>query len=147
MLKLKSGFTLQPSAEPCLSWACHVKKSLVASERNNRKRAWYWRRMKHLDHRRLKFIDEAGVNLALTRLYARAPRGERVTEKVPRNYGQQTSILSALGLDGPVALMTIEGAVDTDVFNVYVEEVLRPALKAGDIVVLDNLAAHKASRI
>jgi len=119
----------------------------VASERNERKRAWYWRRLKQLDHRRLKFIDEAGVNLALTRSYGRAPSGERVREKVPRNYGQQTSILSVLGLEGPAALMTVEGAVDTDVFNVYVKKVLKPTLNRGDVIVLDRLAAHRASCI
>jgi transposase len=95
----------------------------------------------------LKFIDEAGANLAMTRLYGRAPRGERVTESVPRNYGLQTSIISTLGLDGVEATMTVEGAVDTEVFNVYVREVLGPVIKPGDILVLDNLAAHRASQI
>lgn len=83
----------------------------------------------------------------MTRLYGRAPRGERVTESVPRNYGTQTSIISAIGLDGVQATMTVEGAVDTEVFNVYVREVLGPALEAGDILVLDNLTAHRASQI
>lgn len=83
----------------------------------------------------------------MTRLYGRAPRGERVTESVPRNYGLQTSIISTLGLDGVEATMTVEGAVDTEVFNVYVREVLGPVIKPGDILVLDNLAAHRASQI
>ena len=85
--------------------------------------------------------------MALTRLYGRGSRGERIQEKVPRNYGQQTSILSVLGVGGPSATMTIEGAVDTDVFNVYVKEVLGPTLEDGDVVVLDNLSAHRASII
>jgi transposase len=96
---------------------------------------------------RLRFIDEAGVNLALTRLYGRAPRGERVRESVPRNYGVQTSVISTLALDGPQATWTVEGAVDTDVFNIYVERVLAPTIRTGDILVLDNLGAHRASRI
>lgn len=83
----------------------------------------------------------------MTRLYGRAPRGERVSESVPRNYGSQTSIISAVGLDGVQATMTVEGAVDTEVFNVYVQEVLSPLLEAGDILVLDNLTAHRASQI
>lgn len=83
----------------------------------------------------------------MTRLYGRAPRGERVMESVPRNYGMHTSVISTLGLAGPEAVWTVEGAVDTDVFNVYVERILRPTLRRGDILVLDNLRAHHASRI
>ena len=103
--------------------------------------------MRRVSQRRLRFLDEAGVNLAMTRLYGRAPRGQRVTESVPRNYGAQTSVISTLGLSGPEAVWTVEGAVDTDVFNVYVERILRPTLRRGDILVLDNLRAHHASRI
>jgi transposase len=95
----------------------------------------------------LRFLDEAGVNLAMTRLYGRAPRGERVSESVPRNYGAHTSVISTLGLEGPEAVWTVEGAVDTEVFNVYVERILRPTIRKGDILVLDNLRAHHASLI
>jgi transposase len=95
----------------------------------------------------LKVIDEAGINTAMTRLYGRAAPGARVVDSVPRNYGEQTSVISAIGLDGISATMTVEGAVDTLVFNKYVEEVLRPCLQAGDILILDNLGAHKASVI
>jgi len=123
------------------------KKGLVSSERNNYKRAWYWRRVAPFAARRFTFIDECGSSLALTRLYGRAPAGKRVTESVPRNYGQQTSIISALGLCGPTATFTVEGAVDTDIFNVYVEQILGPTIEAGDILILDNLSAHRASRI
>jgi len=100
-----------------------------------------------LDARRFKFIDESGSNLALTRLYGRAPAGERVCEGVPRNYGQQTSIISAVSLAGPSATFTVEGAVDTAVFDAYLEQVLRPTIEAGDVLILDNLSAHRASRI
>jgi transposase len=95
----------------------------------------------------LRFIDEAGINLAMTRLYGRAPSGERVAESVPRNYGEQTSLISSLSLAGVEATMSIEGAVDTEVFNAYVEQVLRPTIRAGEVIVLDNLTAHRASRI
>jgi hypothetical protein len=97
--------------------------------------------------RRFRFIDEAGINLAMTRLYGRAPRGERVRESVPRNYGAQTSLISSLSLAGVEATMSIEGAVDTEVFDAYVERVLGPTIRAGDVVVLDNLTAHRSSRI
>ncbi len=119
----------------------------MAAERNHYKRAWFWRRVGLLDHRRGRFIDEAGSHSALTRLYGRAPAGQRVTDSVPRNYGQQTSIISAIGLSGPTATFTVEGAVDTAIFNVYVEQVLAPTIEVGDIVVMDNLSAHRASRI
>lgn len=83
----------------------------------------------------------------MTRLRGRAPRGERVTESVPRNYGPQTSLIGTLSLTGITAVMTLEGAVDTDAFNAYLEQVLRPTIKSGDVLVLDNLSAHHASRI
>jgi transposase len=92
----------------------------------------------------VKFIDEAAVHTAMTRRYGRAAPGERVTDSVPRNYGTSTSVISCLGWDGVAATMTVDGAVDTRVFNVYVERVLRPRLQAGDMLVLDNLGAHKA---
>ena len=71
----------------------------------------------------------------------------RLSESVPKSYRQQRSIISSMGLNGVAALFVIEGAVDTKVFNVYVEQVLRPTIKEGDILVLDNLAAHHASLI
>lgn len=83
----------------------------------------------------------------MTRLYGRAPSGQRLRESVPRNYGTHTSVISTLALSGPEAVWTVEGAVDTDVFNVYVEQVLRPTVRCSDILVLDNLTAHHASRI
>ena len=119
----------------------------MAVERNNHKRAWYWRRVKELRQRRLRFIDETGVNVTLTRRYGRAPRGERLSERVPKNYRQQRSVISSMGLDGVAASFVLEGAVDTEAFNAYVEQVLRPTMRKGDIFVLDNLTAHHASRI
>lgn len=83
----------------------------------------------------------------MTRLRGRAPRGQRVTESVPRNYGAQTSLIGTLSLSGVEAVMTLEGAVDTNAFNAYVEQVLRPTIRQADVIVLDNLTAHHASRI
>lgn len=103
--------------------------------------------MKKVSHQRLKFLDEAGATTVLTRLYARAIGGKRTTEAVPRNYGASTSMIATMGISGVEATMTIEGSVDTVVFNAYCEQVLRPTLKAGDVIVLDNLGAHRASRI
>ena len=103
--------------------------------------------MKRVRHGRLRFLDEAGATTILTRLYARAIGGKRTTEAVPRNYGTSTSMIATLGVAGVEAAMMIEGSVDTVVFNEYCQQVLRPPLKAGDVIVLDNLGAHRASRI
>jgi len=127
------------------------KKSLHATERDTPRvqqaRTAYRQRTAWLDLRRLKFVDEAGVNLAMTRLYGRAPTGERVIGSVPQNYGENITMLGAIGLQGVQAVMTVNGATDADVFRTYVKRVLGPTLAPGDIVVLDNLSAHKATGI
>lgn len=119
----------------------------MASERNNYKRGWFRRRVRLVNHRRLVFVDETAVNTAMTRRYGRAPRGERVYDSAPRNYGSHTSLIGALSLRGVVATLAVEGAVDTLCFDAYAEKVLAPRLRRGDVVVLDNLGAHRASRI
>ena len=83
----------------------------------------------------------------MTRLYGRAPRGARVVGSVPQNYGENVTLLAALSGTGISAVMTVEGATDGLVFLAYVEEVLAPTLSAGDIVVLDNLGAHKVEGV
>jgi transposase len=98
-------------------------------------------------HKRLKFIDESGVTTVLTRLFGRAAPGRRVREAVPKNYGQSTSVISLIGLGGVETTMLVEGAVDTLVFNAFCENFARPCLKVGDILVLDNLGAHRASQV
>ncbi len=103
--------------------------------------------MRSVPHERLRFLDEAGATTILTRLYARAIGGERTTEAVPRNYGASTSMISTMGIAGAEATMLIEGSVDTLVFNAYCQAVLPPTLRRGDVIVLDNLGAHRASRI
>jgi transposase len=127
------------------------KKSLHASEQDTERvqqaRAAYWEETVALDPERFKFIDESSVNLAMTRRYGRAPRGERVIGAVPQNYGTNVTMLAALGSQGVEAVITIESATDAEVFRVYVEQVLRPTLCPGDIVIMDNLRAHKVAGI
>jgi transposase len=96
------------------------------------------------DARRLNFIDASGVHLAMTRLYGRAPKGERVVGTVPQNYGQNVTMLGALSVQGLQAVMTVDGPMDTAVFRASVKPGLGPTLTPGDIVVLDNLGGHKA---
>ena len=93
----------------------------------------------------LKFIDESWINLGMTRLYGRATRGERVVEAIPIHRGTRLTILAAMGLSGVSAPWVIEGAVDGEVFEIYLKEVLGPTLELGDIVVMDNLSVHKVS--
>lgn len=97
-----------------------------------------------VDARNLVFLDEAGINLGLTRLYGRAPKGERAYDKRPRHVGENISLLGALSTDGLIATMSITGSVNTQVFLTYIQQVLAPQLWAGAIVVMDNLAVHHA---
>jgi transposase len=79
----------------------------------------------------------------MTRDYARAPCGERAHGYVPRNRGTFTTMIGAMGLEGVRAMMTVEGATDGEVFEAFVEHLLVPKLNPGDIVILDNVGAHK----
>lgn len=96
--------------------------------------------------RRLWFVDECGTHIALRPLYARSPRGQRAVGSVRRSRGTVTTLIAALTLDGLGAAFALEGGVDGDAFEVYVREVLVPVLSPGDVVVWDNLGAHKDSR-
>lgn len=93
--------------------------------------------------RRLHFIDEIGMHLGLTRLYGRAAPGERVVEATPGYSGPHYTAVAALTLRGVRAPFLLEGSLDGPAFQAYVEHVLAPTLRRGDIVVLDNLAPHK----
>jgi len=79
----------------------------------------------------------------MTRLRGRAPRGRRLLAKAPHGHWRTTTMISSVRLDGSTACMTIEGATDTAVFQAYVREILGPSLRPGDIVIMDNLGAHK----
>ena len=103
--------------------------------------------LERVDTRNLVFVDEAGVNLGLNRLYGRAVGGERVTDSTPRNTGQNISVLGALSIEGLIAMMTITGSVDTPVFLTYLTKILVPQLWTGAVVVMDNLKVHHAARV
>ena len=79
----------------------------------------------------------------MTRLRGRSPKGERLICHAPHGHWRTTTMISSVRLDGTTACMTIEGATNTEVFHAYVREILVPALRSGDIVVMDNLGAHK----
>ena len=95
----------------------------------------------------LVFVDESGVNRAMTRLYARSPRGTRAYGHAPRNWGENVTILGALTLRGPLEAMCINGATSGAVFLTYLDKVLLPQLWPGAVVVMDNLSAHKLKAV
>lgn len=94
----------------------------------------------------LIFLDEFGINLAMTRTHARAPLGERAKVTEPFHHGGNISVISALGVQGICAPMTIEGAVNSEVFALYVEHLLVPCLRPGHLVLLDNVKFHYAPK-
>jgi transposase len=102
-----------------------------------------------IDPRRLVFLDESGIDTRLTRAYGRAPRGRRVVGKVPRGSWERLTVIGALALDGVVASMSIAAATGTAVFLAFVEQALVPALQGRPdvVVVMDDLAAHKAEAV
>jgi transposase len=99
-----------------------------------------------LDPARLLFLDEAGANTALTRTHGRAPKGQRVAGAVPQGHWRMTTMIAAIRLAGLSAALLFEGATDAEAFATFVEQVLAPTLRAGDVVVMDNLSSHKSQR-
>jgi transposase len=124
------------------------KKSRVASERDEEIRGlWRWLASR-FDARRLVFIDESGFHISMTRLRARAPRGERAYGKVPRNRGKNQTLIASITIEGGIGeALSIKGATDAKLFETYVEEFLAPTLKVGQVVVLDGLGAHRTNRV
>jgi transposase len=83
----------------------------------------------------------------MTRLRGRAPVGQRLVDKTPHGHWKTTSLIAALGVSGTCCSTVVDGAVNRDVFEAFVERVLAPELKPGDVVILDNLSSHKGQKI
>ena len=96
-----------------------------------------------MEPERLVFIDETGASTKMARRYGRAPRGQRCRAPVPHGHWKTTTFVGALRLHGMTAPMVLDGAMHGAAFLAYVEQVLVPTLGPGDIVVMDNLPAHK----
>jgi transposase len=124
------------------------KKSLRAAEQHRedvaRARRKWIREQGLLDPAHLVFIDETNMNTSMVRLYGRSPCGERLVDHVPFGNWETLTFVSALRHDKMVAPMVVEGAMNGELFLAYVEQCLVPTLKPNDIVVVDNLSAHKA---
>lgn len=107
-----------------------------------------WRvEMGGLDPGRLVFVDEMGAHTSLAPVYAYAPIGERAFFEVPRNRRMNTTLLSSLHPEGMGPSMAVEGATTREVFEAYVEHFLAPTLRPGQVVVMDNLGAHRPRRV
>lgn len=100
-----------------------------------------------LDAARLVFLDEAGSNVTMTRTHGRSPRGERVYGSAPHNRGKNLTVVGAISASGVVCHRALDGGVRGESFLAFVREVLLPALQPGDIVVMDNLSAHKTKAV
>ena len=103
--------------------------------------------MKQQEANGFVFVDECGSNLALTPLYARAPKGERATDTVPGTRGKNTTLIASLSLEGLGASMMLEGAANAAALEASVEHFLVPSLVKGQIVVMENLRVHKSARV
>jgi transposase len=100
-----------------------------------------------IDIHRLVFIDETGASTKMARLYGRSPYGQRCVAALPHGHWKTTTFVSALRATGMTAPMVLDGPMDGSAFEAYVTQVLVPTLRPGDIVVMDNLAAHKRAEV
>ena len=120
-----------------------------AAERDEFLRA-AWRSLvaEKIDTQRLVFVDEMGSNTSLAPLYAWSRRGKRaLLAKVPRNWGANVTLLASMSAEGMGPSLAVEGSTTREVFEVYLEYFLAPALRPGQVVVMDNLSAHKGGRV
>ena len=107
-----------------------------------RRRAWFAGQL-YLDADKLVFIDETGASTKMARAHGRAPRGERCRAAIPHGHWKTTTFVGALRRTGMTAPMVLDGPMHGAAFLAYVEQVLVPELRPGDIVIMDNLPAHK----
>ena len=128
-----------------------MKKTLCAAEQHREDVAEErekWKELQEvLDVTRLVFIDETWAKTNMTPLYGRAEIGKRVIDFVPHGHWQTTTFLAALRHDGLTAPMVVDGAINGELFLAYVQQILLPTLKEGDLVVMDNLSSHKVAGV
>ena len=117
----------------------------MASERDEQARGTWRERLKGIDPERLVFVDECSTNVAMVPRYARSPKCQRAYGKAPRNWGKNVTLISSITLSGIGPSMSIEGLSDTESFGLFLREVLCPALRRGQIVVMDNLSVRKSA--
>jgi transposase len=111
-----------------------------------RRRDWFEGQV-DLDPERLVFIDETWASTNMARLHGRAPKGERLRAGIPNGHWKTTTFVAGLRLTGMMATMVLDGPINRDAFQAYVEQVLVRELRPGDIVIMDNLSSHKGVAI
>jgi len=110
--------------------------------------AWRFTVAGKCDARRVVVVDEMGTNTSLSALYGWAAKGERACWSVPRNRGPNTTLLASMNVEGMGPCLAVVGPTTREVFEAYVEKVLAPrSLRGGQLVVMDNLSAHKSPRV
>jgi transposase len=109
--------------------------------------AWKVTVAQSLDARSVVFVDEMGTNISLSPVYGWSRKGERAYCSVPRNRGKNTTLLASMSVQGVGSSLAVEGATTAAVFETYVEGVLAPTLRKGQVVVMDNLSAHKGEKV
>jgi transposase len=129
-----------------LGWT-RKKKILRASEQDKAERAAWREQAKQLPTQDLVIVDETGSRINMTPLYAYAPRGKRAIGTVPRNYGANLTLIASLSVQGRGEAMLLDGSADAAAFEAYVEQILAPSLRPGQIVILDNLSIHLGARV
>jgi transposase len=127
------------------------KKTAHAAEQDRpdvAARRWAWfERQPDLDPERLVFIDETGASTKMARLRGRSKRGERCRAAIPHGHWKTTTFTAGLRRDGLIAPMVLDGPMNGVAFRAYVEQVLVPTLKPGDVAIMDNLPAHRVSGV
>ena len=111
----------------------------------DRRRWRVWQR--YMDPARFVFLDETGASTSMVRRYGWAPRGERLVGAAPHGHWKATTFVAGLRASGVVAPFVLDGPMTGAAFRAYVERVLAPSLSPGDVVVMDNLAAHKVAGV
>ena len=138
---------------PCLakSQTDAQKKTLrstqAATQRVQKLRIEYWEQVSQIEPENLVFLDEMGVLLGLTRTHARSPQGTRVYDLKPFYRGAKVTVIGAISLKQVLAVMTLNGSMDSNAFEVFIKHFLVPQLWSGAVVVMDNLPAHQIAEI
>jgi transposase len=122
------------------------KKTVVASERKEEEREQWRDQAKSLDPQQMVFVDETASNVALTRVYARAPKGKRAKGHVPRNKGKNTTVIASLSPSGMGESLILEDAANGEMFTLYLEQILLPSLHPGQTVIMDNASIHEGEK-
>lgn len=127
------------------------KKSLRASEQERedvqKERSEFFEKIEGIAPEDIVVLDESGANTALTRAYARSEKGTRAYGNAPRNRGKNITMLGAIGLTGILTAMTVDGAMDGEIFLAFVKQWLAPLLRPGQVVIMDNLSVHKVAGV